>query len=86
MYFKKNSNEHKLNKKKQINKNKRSTTKFRLNNKIILNSWYLKTIKFNKSLNYKNLEFFTINKVINNNVYQLNLFESISEVFSVFYL
>ena len=52
----------------------------------MLNLQYLKTIKSNKKLNYKNLKLFIINWIINNSVYQLNLFNLINGVFLVFYL
>ena len=42
-------------------------------------------MRFNKFLNHKNFEFYIIKKIINNVVYQLNLFESIKLIFSIFY-
>ena len=52
----------------------------------MLNLRYLKTIKLNKELNYRNLKSFIINQIINNSAYQLKLFNSINNVFFVFYL
>lgn len=69
----------------QANRNRRPATEFRLSDKVMLNSRYLKTIRPNRGLNYKNLEPFTINRVINTNVYQLDLPESMSGVFPVFH-
>ena len=71
--------------KHQANRRKQSTTKFRVDDKIMLNFKFLKTLKSNNELNYKNLNSFTINRMINNNAYQLNLSKSMSDVFSIFH-
>ena len=51
----------------------------------MLNVRYLTTLKSNKKLNYKNLNFFEINRVINNTTYQLELSKSMKKIFSIFH-
>ena len=51
----------------------------------MLNFRFITTMRFNKFLNHKNFELYIIKKIINNVVYQLNLFESIKSIFSVFH-
>ena len=70
---------------KQINVRCHFVFKFRINNKIMLNFRFITTMRFNKFLNHKNLELYIIKKIINNVVYQLNLFESIKSIFSIFH-
>ena len=70
---------------KQINARRHLAFELRINDKVMLNSRFITTMRFNKFLNHKNLEFYIIKKIINNVVYQLNLFESIKSVFSVFH-
>ena len=70
---------------KQINVRCHFVFKFRINNKIMLNFRFITTMRFNKFLNHKNLEFYIIKKIINNVVYQLNLFESMESIFSIFH-
>ena len=72
--------------KNQANKHKRSATEFKVENKIMLDARHLKTMRSNRELNYKNLKPFAINRVINNSAYQLNLSNSMTDVFPVFHL
>ena len=71
--------------KKQINRDKHSISKFRVENKIILNVKYIKTIKSNIFLNYKNLNLYKITRVINNNVYEFDFLEIMRNLFNVFH-
>ena len=43
-------------------------------------------MRFNKLLNYKNLRFYKIIKIFNNFTYKLNLFNSMSNIYLIFYL
>ena len=70
---------------KQINARRHFAFELRINDKIMLNFRFITTMRLNKFLNHKNLEFYIINKIINNVVYQLNLFESMKSIFSVFH-
>ena len=72
--------------KKQINKNRLSASKLKINDMMMLNSRYLKTIRSNRDLDYRNLDSFKIIRVINNNVYELKLSKFMKDVFSVFHL
>ena len=71
--------------KKQANRNKHSTLKFRVKNKIMLNAKYIKTMRLNNFLNHKNLDFYKITRAINNIVYELDLLEIINNLFNVFH-
>ena len=51
----------------------------------MLNFRFITTMRLNKFLNHKNLEFYIIKKIINNVVYQLNLFELMKSIFSIFH-
>ena len=55
--------------KNQTNRRKRSAIEFKLENKVMLNFRFLKIMRFNRNLNYKNLKSFTINRIINNSAY-----------------
>ena len=57
----------------------------KINNKVMLNVWFIITMRFNKSLNHKNFNFYRIIKIIHNSVYKLNFFESMKAIFSIFY-
>ena len=52
----------------------------------MLNVRFIHIMRFNKSLNHKNLKFFRIIEIINNLAYKLNLFELINKLFLMFYL
>lgn len=71
--------------KKQANKSRRFAFELKMNDMIMLNARHLRTIRLNQNLNFKNFDFFKIIKVINNNVYELNFFESMQKIFLVFY-
>ena len=43
-------------------------------------------MRFNKFLNYKNLKFYKIIKIFNNFAYKLDLFNSINNIYLIFYL
>ena len=51
----------------------------------MLNAKNIKINRSNKSLNYKNISFYKITKIINNIIYELNLIKEIN-IFSIFYL
>ena len=57
-----------------------------INNMIMLNNRNIKTMKSNKSLNYKNLKSFKIIKVYDNSIYYLKLSTLIRRFHFVFYL
>ena len=59
--------------------------KFRVKNFVILNTKNIKTIKLNNSLDYKNLNSFQIKKIIDNIIYELNLLESMLNIFLIFH-
>ena len=46
---------------------------------------YIQIMRFNKSLNHKNLNFYVIKKIIHNIVYELKFFESMKSIFSMFH-
>ena len=72
--------------KKQINRDRHSTSKFRVNDMIMLNVRFQKITRFNASLNYKNLSFFKIIKIYHiNNAYKLNLLATMKNIFSIFH-
>ena len=51
----------------------------------MLNSRNIKTIRLNKSLNYKNLKLFRVVRAINNITYKLELSNDMN-IYSIFYL
>lgn len=63
-----------------------STPKFKIGDIIILDVWNIKTNWANKLIDYKNLGLLMIIGIINKSSYELKLFISISNIFSVFYL
>ena len=69
----------------QANRRRQPATEFRVDDKVMLDSRFLKTLRPNSGLDYKNLGPFTINRVISNSAYQLDLPESMSGVFPVFH-
>ena len=71
--------------KKQINARRHFAREFRVNDKIMLNVKFIKTIRFNKFLNYKNLDSYKIIEIINNCAYKLKLFKSMQSIFFVFH-
>ena len=71
--------------KKQVNARRHSAIELKIENKVMLNRRFIETMRFNKSLNWKNLEPYSIKKVINNIAYQLDLSESMNEIYSVFH-
>ena len=58
---------------------------FKIDDIIILNNRNIRTIRLNKSLNYKNLELYRIVRVINNIIYELKLFDELN-IYLIFYL
>lgn len=52
-------------------------SKFKINNKVIFNTWNIKTTQLYKSLKYKNANFYKIIRTINNYVYELKLLKLI---------
>ena len=71
--------------KKQINKNRHSIFELKIKNKIMFDVRYIQIMRFNKSLNHKNLNFYVIKKIIHNIVYELKFFESMKSIFSMFH-
>ena len=71
---------------KQINKKRHSIIELRVNDMIMLDFKNLKIARSNKNLNYKNLKFFKIIRVINNSVYELKLSNNMQNIYSMFYL
>ena len=53
---------------------------------IMLNNRNIKTIKLNKSLNYKNFDFFKIIKIYENSIYKLKLLILIKRLHFIFHL
>ena len=53
---------------------------------ILLDNKNIKITRFNKLINYKNLGLYKIIKVFNNFTYKLDLFNSINNIYLVFYL
>ena len=53
---------------------------------IMLNNRNIKIIKSNKSLNYKNFDFFKIIKIYENSIYKLKLFTLMKKLHLVFHL
>ena len=51
----------------------------------MLNRKFIIIMRLNKSLNYKNLESYKIKKIINNTIYELNLFDSMNSIYSIFH-
>jgi len=71
---------------KFANRNCIAISKFKVDNKIILNTRNIAIAKLSKSLEHKNIDFYKIVKVINNYVYELKLFKSIKLIYFIFYL
>jgi len=71
---------------KFANCNRIAISKFKVNNKIMLDIRNIAIAKLSKFLKYKNASFYEIVKVIDNYVYELKLFESIKLIYFVFYL
>ena len=72
--------------KKQINRDRHSTSKFRVNDTIMLNARFQKLTRLNASLNYKNLNFFKIAKMYHkNSAYKLDLLAIMKNIFLVFH-
>ena len=71
--------------KKYANRIKHSVSKLRMNDMIMLNARFQKTTRFNKDLDYKNLESFKIVKIVDNMTYELKLFEIMQDIFSMFH-
>ena len=51
----------------------------------MLDARYQITTRFNKSLNYKNLDSFRVKRVIDNCVYKLKLSNAMQDIYSVFH-
>ena len=71
--------------KKQINRDRHSIFEFRVENMIMLDARYQIITRFNKILDYKNLNLFRVTRVIDNCVYELNLSKIIKNIHSMFY-
>ena len=71
---------------KYVNAHRASAFEFKMNDIIMLNARYIKIMRFNKNLDYKNLSFFKIIRVIDNCVYELELPQIMKGCFSVFHL
>ena len=52
----------------------------------MLNNRNIKTIKLNKSFDYKNLKLFKIIKIYNNSIYYLKLSTSMKRLYLIFHL
>jgi len=63
---------------KFANRNRIATSKFKVNNKIMLNTRNIAIAKLSKFLKYRNINSYEIVKAINNYVYELKLFELIN--------
>ena len=72
--------------KKYTNVHRYFVFELKINDKIMLNVRFIITIRFNKSLNHKNLDFYRIIKIIHNFAYKLNFFKSMKAIFSIFHL
>ena len=70
---------------KYINKWRLLAISFKVKDIIMLNARNIKIIRLNKLLDYKNIGLFKVIRVINNMIYELDLFNDIN-IFSVFYL
>ena len=71
--------------KKYVNVHRAFASKFKVNDMIMLNARYLKIMRLNKSLDYKNLKSFKIVRMINNCAYELELSQIMKKCFSVFH-
>jgi len=71
---------------KFANCNRIAISKFKVNNKIMLDTKNIAIAKLSKSLKHKNKSFYEIVKAINNYVYELKLFKSIKLIYSIFHL
>ena len=71
--------------KKYVNVHRTFASKFRMNDMIMLNARYLKIMRLNKNLDYKNLESFKVVRMINNCAYELELSQIIKKCFSIFH-
>ena len=59
--------------------------KFRIKDFVMLNTKNIKITKLNNSLDYKNLNLFQIKKIIDNMIYELNLFKLMLNIFFMFH-
>ena len=71
--------------KKYVNAHRAFALEFKINDMIMLDARYIKIMRFNKSLDYKNLNFFKIIRVIDNCAYELKLSQIMNECFSMFH-
>ena len=69
---------------KYANRNKYFVSELKMNDMIMLNTRFQKTTRFNKNLNYKNLKFFRIVRIVDNLIYELKFFEIMQNIFSMF--
>ena len=71
--------------KKQMNKNHQFAFEFHVKNSMIFDIKFQITIRSNKNLNYKNLNFFIVKRIIDNCVYELKFFDAMQNIFFVFH-
>ena len=57
-----------------------------MKNKILLRNVNIRTLRFKKKLNHKQLEFFEILKKINSQAYKLNLFIKYDKIHLMFHI
>lgn len=69
----------------QANRNRQPAPEFKVGGMVMLNARNIRTIRANKSLDHKNLGPFKIVRTINNSAYELDLPQSMSGIFPVFY-
>ena len=69
----------------QANARRHPAIELKIGDKVMLNRRFIETMRPNKSLNWKNLGPYSIKKVINNTAYQLDLPDSMSEIYPVFH-
>lgn len=71
--------------KKQANRDRHSISKFRVGDKVMLDARYIKTVRPNNFLDYKNLDLYKITRAMNNSAYELDLLQAMSSLFNVFH-
>ena len=71
---------------KYVNRTRHSISKFKINDKVMLDKRYIEIIKSNHSLNFKNLDLYKIIDVIDNHhVYKFELSSSMFVIHSIFH-
>lgn len=69
----------------QANRDRHPAPEFRVGDKVMLDARYIKTVRPNNSLDYKNLGPYEITRAINNSAYELDLPEAMNSLFNVFH-